>query len=362
MTPTSVGTNERVCPRCKTVSAGRAACVRCGQRLAETAVDATRPPRLQTRLPPYPGVNWIERCLVALMLAQGIYFGVRLLYHSLAQEVPVLGEFNSVFLSSLSEQILQVSAMLVAALATCGGHAYGLLVGSLMGLVNAGLLLLTARALNGTITPEQWIGFPLLQLLAGMLGGATAMRIWRPFRSLPNLELREDPNRDSETLLQQAYVPPVRWGRVLCGTAIAVGGSCWAHQISEFLNRSAAQAAGGGLYYSSFFVWEIATLLVIFGGAWAGGTTGCGLKQGILTGILTASILMGLVHTVGLEQFQAYNLVLEQFKVPTEGGLAPRDLFLYVGGNTFLASIFGGWLGGQLLPPLLRRRKSLPWE
>jgi hypothetical protein len=115
-----------------------------------------------------------------------------------------------------------------------------------------------------------------------------------------------------------------------------------------------ALAAG---HQAEFLTWQLAVLAIVAGAGIAGAGTGRGLSQGLAVGLATCLTLSVLYLSRGLEVLPGQEPVCELLGLPVQRGrLSPQSVsFLFT--CTIVVGALGGWLGGQLLPPLGRARK-----
>src|SRR5581483_6949455 len=93
------------------------------------------------------------------------------------------------------------------------------------------------------------------------------------------------PDRPTATVAE-----PLPWGRIILGTAVAVGGTLWARMIRDFV----VVASGGSGYemqQSQFITWEISVVAQVIGGGIAGASTRGGAVYGLWVGLPAAGLL-----------------------------------------------------------------------
>ncbi|HEY8504842.1 MAG TPA: hypothetical protein VIL46_09685 [Gemmataceae bacterium] len=343
---------QGVCPQCREMFSGRLLCPACGVQLTSTNRRSPRfaPRRLETVPPPERPGGVFARLLIGLLVAQGLYYGLRRIVSAglLASGLP--GGWWEGSAGVVTAQVFQGAGLLAGALVAAGGHPRGVAIGTCLGVFNAVTFLLPALARGESFARSFAYDQPLLQLLLGTLAGAVAVRVWRPF---PEPTAGEWEGEAAPELVVSRAPPRVNWLRLILGTALAAAGSIWAEEAQEFLmTEGSGLFRGGSLAQSQFVTWQIATLAVVAGAAWAAAGSRAGPLHGFLTGAAAAATLIAVHLARGAEEFPAYQFWFDLLGVPTAGGLAPRDLLVYVGGSTVAVGCLGGWLGGQLFPPM----------
>jgi hypothetical protein len=331
-----------VCPQCNDSYEQRLQCPSCGVRLI---YQQSRPTASSTA--PEQGGRWQQtpwgRILVGLLLAQGLYYGLR---HLCTAGLLATGEgsassvwatlYGLIFL-----QGLQALGLLVGGALAGAGKRQGIVYGAVIGVWNGVISVLVQPDGGNSLTAVTLYGQPILQTAFGAVGGLVGMLIWKP---LPVLTMPSAPRgplpvpRPRSRLV--LFAGPIAWGRVLAGTAVAVGGSIWANVILELM----LEASEGKLTISTHLqaqlvTWEITTLAILVGSGLAGASTNNGLKQGLCVGLAAGVILAGIRLSSAIPSF---------------------DSIVYTATTTIAVALLGGWFGGQLFPPLLRRKRLGP--
>ncbi|HXG12955.1 MAG TPA: hypothetical protein VNK04_24570 [Gemmataceae bacterium] len=326
-----------VCPRCNNSFDQRIQCPTCGVRLIYRHTSGTgRAPDENGRWQQTP---W-SRILVGLLLAQGLYYGLR---HLCTAGLLVTGDPSApnvwtTLYGLLFLQGLQALGLLVGGALAGAGKRQGIIYGAIVGIWNGVISVLVMPDRSNTLTAVTIYGQPILQMAFGAVGGLVGMLIWRP---LPRLSIPGIP-RPSVPLPALPRGPsvfsgPIAWGRVLAGVAVAVGGSIWANVILEMV----LEASEGKLTISSHLqaqlvTWEITTLAILVGSALAGATKANGLKQGLCVGLGATVVMIG---------------------IRLNNGAASVDTLVYTAATTLAVSLLGGWFGGSLFPPVVHRQR-----
>lgn len=335
-----------VCPQCKTSFDQRLQCPHCDVRLIyhESAGRAGNVPLVGAGA--WQQTPW-GRIFIGLLLAQGLYYGLRHL--CVAALLAVNAVDNDFLWTTLEGQLLvqgiQVVSLFIGGVFAGAGQIHGPVYGAVLGVWNGVFLVLVQPALFRTeqtqlLNTVSLYGQPLLQAALGCLAGWVGGRIWRPL-IIGESELRRKPPKPRQRVKLNLFVGPVAWVRVAIGTAIAVGGTLSAGAILDLVNRASDyHLAPETALQAQLVTWEITALALFVGSAFAGATTRNGFKQGLVVGLTTAGILCGI-----------------RLASPFP---APIHILILSSLGPVILGFSGGGFGGQLLPPLLEmpRRKS----
>lgn len=326
------------CPQCSSSFEQRLQCPTCGIRLVvpETLRGGFG---LLTQ-------GWqhtpVGRIFIGLLLAQGLFYGLRhlltglllLLLHGPSNMQEALTTLPGL----VGVQALQIVALLLAGLVAAAGQRSGLLLGLVLGVVN-GVIAVIAQQWPATATHSLLppYGQPLIQGFVGAVSGVMGGTIWKPLAVV----LAPDSAQMKRKPLTRPKVPlfagKIHWIRILCGSALTVAGCLSAH----FMLERALLASGDALVTETYWqekvvTWEIKALAMVLGGALAGIGTTNGFKQGVFVGILSGAVL---------------NIAL---------ALRSADWVVIVLTMTsaLCLSLAGGWFGGQLFPPLSNYKRA----
>lgn len=357
--PTGV---ELVCPRCNGVFKQRLLCPKCGIRLQNT--DAPRP------YSPLNGVSptsWYHgpwnRILIGLLLAQGLFYGLRMLTEALRMaidpETPAL-EWWASPLGFGVQQFLQAVGLLVGSVLAGAGQRRGFLVGTLVGLWNGLLFLLVQYLMHQPLTAVESYGQPIVQAAFGLLGGFVGSLVWKPLPTLTTPLVTPTPIRLPEIRAKRGpsvLSGPIAWSRVTVGIVVAVLGTLWANKIRDFvLAATEGKIAIETRTQAEFLTWEISVLAMLAGSTWAGANTRNGMKQGWAVGLGAGFTLIAVYLYLGGKNQPAQSLGfdLAGIRLPVNIHLQ-HFIFTFI--SVIILGMLGGWFGGQLLPPLHQRPK-----
>jgi hypothetical protein len=323
-----------VCPQCNGTFEQRWHCPACGIRLIYQAHHTRVAGRGPTESSNWQQTPW-GRILIGLLLAQGLYYGLRQVCTAgllASGEEGARDVWNTLY-GLVFLQGLQGVGLLVGGMLTGAGRRQGAFFGAVVGVWNGVISILVASTTAHGLTPVALYGQPILQTAFGALGGFLGSAIWRP---LPNLSLRTDsqPARVIEpSVKKQSFMDgPISWWRIVAGASVATGGTIWANVILELvLESSEGKLSIDSHLQAQLVTWEITALAMLAGGALAGATAANGLKQGLFVGLGVAAISAGI--RMGTPQFQLEPTILSGFAAVALG-------------------LVGGWFGRQLFPPM----------
>ena len=235
-----------VCPKCGEDYEQRLQCPRCHVRLAFE--PRSRPEVIENpwaRRDQWQNTYW-GRVLVGLLLAQGLYYGLRQLLTAglMASGDDGAKDVWTTLFGLVLGQALQAFGLLAGAVLTGAGQRRAFVLGAMVGAWN-GILFVVMQRLHATIlTPVALYGLPLLQIAFGAIGGTIGGLIWRPSPTL-TAPVAPAPAAAATSALAlrgrkwSLFDGPTAWGRVLLGVAVAVSGAIWSKVILDFVLESA---------------------------------------------------------------------------------------------------------------------------
>lgn len=320
-----------VCPHCATTHDQRTQCPTCGGRL-EYSDDRPRPSHAAPRWQHTP---W-GRIAIGLLLAQGLFYGLRQLATGLllALYPAATTPDETVALYGLVlTQALQALTLLAGGILAGSGQRNGAILGAVVGIWNGVLAGLAPQSAGLQFSAVALYGEPLLQLALGTLAGWLGGAIWKP---LPAAEPRGRVQRQRKAAPRPRvplFAGRIAGVRVTLGTALAVAGSLSATALFNLIVR----LGEGGLSESGnmldrLVTWEIKALALIAGAALAGANTHNGLKQGLCVGIATTLILAA-----------------TEYVEPARW----LEMVVLLSISTLCLCLVGGWFGSQLFPPVV---------
>jgi hypothetical protein len=147
---------------------------------------------------------------------------------------------------------------------------------------------------------------------------------------------------------------PTRWVQIAAAAALALGGIAGAEMVrSSLRGLPAGLLQLGGPSAASRVDFQLTVLAVLVASAVAGAGTGAGGRHGLYAGILTALGVLALRATAAEEALPGLDWLAEATCAPDT---SPRVVEVVLAGVALLAMTVGGWLGGQLFPPLKQHR------
>jgi hypothetical protein len=328
-----------VCPQCNASFDQRLQCPTCNVRLIyQHSSQSSRAGAGEG------GGRWQQtpwgRILVGLLLAQGLYYGLRHLFTAgllVTREDTPLNVWATLY-GLIFLQGMQAFGLLVGGALAGAGKRHGLIYGAVVGIWNGVISVLVQPDQAHALTAVTLYGQPVLQTAFGAVGGLLGMLIWKPLPRYEPLAVPRGKLPPPRPNGPSVFAGPIAWGRVLAGVAVAVGGTIWANTLLDMV----MEASEGKLTISTHLqaqlvTWEITTLAILVGSSLAGANTNNGLKQGLCVGLGAAAVLLGL--RIGAQQ-------------------APSvEQLVYTAATTLAVALLGGWFGGSLFPPLVQRKR-----
>lgn len=280
------------------------------------------------------------RILVGLILTQGLALGLKqLLTAGLLAGGEHVGAALWGTLTGLALlHSLHALGLLVGGALAGAGQSRGVLLGSFVGLCNGVAFLLMQPQTSQLLPDMTHLAQPLAHLVFGAMGGWIGKAIWRPTPRLALPEMKRDAVPAPALVEMRWLHGPIAWGRVIAGATLMACGVVWSNLIMNWM----IDASQGALTITTHFQarlasWEVSGLTMLIGAVLAGSATWNGTKQGLCVGVGGAVLYIGF-------QLANPNIQLETtvFAVMCMLGLG----------------LAGGWFGGQLFPPVGRRRRG----
>ncbi|HEY3789230.1 MAG TPA: hypothetical protein VGL71_10260 [Urbifossiella sp.] len=351
------------CPDCQSAFTGVSRCPRCSGLLLMPEESPTTPDTVGRSHTASYQPTPISRAIVGTITALGLYLGFRRL--TTGWVMATFEDADSWWLSEGSLIAIFVMQMISAgfgAMLASAGRSRGIALGGSVGGICGGLFLAAEIAAGAPPTQLVLLLQPFFLAVMGAIAGTVGAWVWPP---LPEFELPQPRVKKSSSIDLMSDAPkdasrPTVWYRILIGATIIVAGMTMAEKA-----RSSAEKASGGLLKVSsrgqgnFMSWQIATLAVLAGGAFAGAGTGAGIRHGVYAGLLGGIGITAFGLMRG-ELSQPEEYLLNWMNLAVEG---PRDpvALLGVGLGVMVATFVGGWFGGQLFVPLaplhMRKRR-----
>jgi len=344
------------CPKCHTQHSAAGRCMKCSSRLLSPgeAADALA---VSVALPPDAAAStFAGRVGVGCVVALGLHLAFR--------------EWTTAALGPTGELPASV----------------GFVIGFLLRLVTAGVggvmtgagrrQNFSGGAVVGLVCGLAWLlvdGYPQLvvdPLRGGLVGvmavaaGLTAMaagQVWPEPIVVPDAP---SPRDSSLMGLKPTNGPrrtgrPTRWLQVVFAVGLAVGGIAAAEWLRTGLRELPAGLMHlGGPSAAARVDFQLTVMLVMLAAVVAGAGTGAGFRHGLIAGVLTAVGVYVLRATAEADGLPGLDWLAE---ATCTSDTPPRSIETILAGLALAAMTVGGWLGGQLFPPLRRTRK-LPRE
>lgn len=336
----------RVCPRCRGFTQNTFLCPRCGVQTHEAEPNGS-----ELAAPILPDPPTIAGAVfVGLLIAQGATYALRHLVSAAVLWYQHWGPepaFWASFSGTVATQTIQAIALLMAAVFAGAGQSRPLIVGILLGALNALMFLVFQVVVRQPIEPLMYAQ-PFLQAAIGTIGSIIGARIWQPAPPPPALAAATGPGEESLSIVlpdEPEYLPPepFPWLRFAVGTIIGIGGTFGARWIRDFV-----VVAGGGTGHemqSNFITWQIAVLSQVIGGIIAGANSRQGAIYGFWVGIIAAAFIILVPSLVDMPAPDVSAWILGA------GASDSRPAALMIQGiQALFFGFLGGWLGALILP------------
>jgi len=307
--------------------------------------------RLQDYFPQLQPPFWM-RFLIGLILAQGLYYGLRELVLAYLYAVDASPHWWGTDGGWVAARSLQLTALFIGAVVAGAGHSRAVFLGLVLGICNSVIVLVAEYRLGSLPEGAVLYGQPVAHLVAGVAGGLLGQLVWRPVHAFPALPGMAPINyTPMEVLIRR---DPLRWAHILLGAALALVGTVGAERFRMFLSQ-AGTTTGGTLIQVQFVDWQLATLALLLGGAYAGANTRSGLRHGMIAGALAAAGLIVAQFSLQVAFFPAHEFWLGQLELLPLGGQVQLAGVFFCSVTAWLTVAAGGWLGGELMPPTIQR-------
>jgi hypothetical protein len=299
--------------------------------------------RLGRLAPRWQQTAW-GRILIGLMLAQGLFYGLRHLVTAgllTLQDEAASQELLRSPRGFLVMQGLQILTLIIGCVLAGGGQRQGGLLGAVVGLWNGAISVLALSNPMQALTTVAIYGQPLVHAAFGAVGGWIGCLVWKPLPTATGpgaSKLVRKLGGGGAKRRAALFAGEVAWFRILVGTAVAVAGTLSADKILDLVEEvSGGKFATITELQDQIVTWEIKALALLVGGFLAGSTKSNGLKQGLCVGIAAGSVLVG---------------------IPL-GANRGTPLFLAATlGASLGLSLVGGFFGCQLFPPVVSYRST----
>jgi hypothetical protein len=325
-----------VCPQCHSAYEQRLQCPHCEIRLDFLE---RRSPGGRGHAPrPWQVTIW-GRILIGLILAQGIFHGLRHLSVAwlLAVESGDQNELWGTVPGLLLLLSLQIVSLFFGALLAGAGQQQGALYGGVLGIWNGVLLVLVQPVQNEIMHAFAVYGLPLLHGALGALAGWVGSRVWKPITPVAVPGASRIVLKAVTRQRKKWFAGPIVFTRVIMGTSLAVAGGLWASVLLNLvINTSEHNLTTRSARQAEVVIWEITALAILTGAALAGALTRNGMKQGLVVGLGTSIVLLGIRLAAPVTP-SFFLLATTMFLPPIVG-------------------ILGGGFGSQLFPPLTALR------
>lgn len=341
------------CPKCHAQHPAAGRCPKCSSRLLSPgeAADALA---VSVAPPPEPiETTFAGRLGVGCVVALGLHLGLR------EWAVAALGSDEMSAAAPVGFAVgffLRLLTAAVGGLMAGAGRKLNFSGGAAVGLVSGLAWLLVDGFPNIAFDPQRVGLVGVMVVVAGLVAMA-AGQVWPEPVTVPDA-----PSPRGSSLLGLAPTGgkkptgvPTRWAQVLIAAAVAVCGVVAADAVRAGLRGLPAGLVNlGGPAAVSRVDFQLTVLFVVVAAVISGVGTGAGFRHGLLAGVLTGVGVIVVRNTTDEGTMPGLDWLAE---VATAPDTPARTVEMTLAAFAFLAMAAGGWLGGQLCPPLKRARK-----
>lgn len=352
------------CPDCQAAFAGTQNCPKCGTRLLapqDTFTDPAYHEKPSQHSDPLSG-TFLGRVVIGSLCSLGFLLAFREI--GLAVVGPREMDVTTVCL-------LRFLAVAAGSTLTGAGRKNGAQPGLAVGVFVGGLLTVNDVMASGGL--DMWwpiglaAGYPFVAGSAGWIGS----RIWPAPLELPNVPTSSAVTASRASFFSRASdIPekrrgprPTVWLRVFVGALLAFAAIIASDQIRLFLSKASIGVFNtGGSSRAAAVGAQLAAIVLLVGGMIAGANTGAGLRHGFFASILATVNLFISTAVRGNPTDPPVAGLFAYLDLPFVSLFDPGCGAIVAGTIVGLITA-GGWLGGQLFPPLApewMRHRRLP--
>lgn len=347
------------CQSCHAAYTGMASCPKCGSRLLSPQESFLFSGPAMTPAEKNRHQSTTKRVAVGAVVALGFYIGFR----EVSLALGILGVGGAT--DGGIDFALRLLSIIAGAILSGAGREQGFPTGLGVGAVAGGLLLIADTYIAGGPAMIGWVApaaMGVIALLAGPCGAVGAL-IWPPETEIPSIaQPKTASSRGSslsrlvEETADRDRTRPTLWLRVFVGAAIASAGLLLSEDIREWLSRgSGGLIQTGGAQRGPIIGFQVAIFLLWLGGLISAASTGAGARHGLLVGLFTAMAVYFASATRPDESFAPISGYYLTFSRGVESIVTNKQAALEIVSMIVGLTTFGGWLGGQLFPPLAPR-------
>jgi hypothetical protein len=346
------------CPDCQLAFASTHQCPKCGVRLIapqETFVEGpVAPPAPVENDEDYSEASpstFLGRVLVGSICSLGFLLAFRELGLAILGPRP---------LDVAAQCFLRFLAVGTGSLLAGAGRVNGSQTGLFVGVLVGALLTVNDMIISGG--PEFWwpvglaAGYPLVAGIGGWIGSVA----WPAPVELPRVAAPAAvaASRSSQLGRLDGASPvhhhqrPTAWLRVFLGALVAFAAIVASDQIRLFLAKASIGIFNtGGSSKAAAVGAQLAGIVFLIGGIIAGANTGAGFRHGLFAALLTLVNLYVSAYVRGFPVDPPIAGLFAYLDRPFQSLLDPESAGI-VALTILILVTAGGWLGGQLFPPL----------
>lgn len=336
------------CAKCHTQHPASGRCPKCSSRLLSPGEAADVLVRAPVRSRDAIPTTFTRRVIVGSVVALGLHLAFREWATALATALGQSADIAGGWLNFA----LRLTGAAVGGVLAGAGRPRAYLGGLLVGAVSGVAWLVVDAYPDPSLDPDR---LAAAAALAGA-GGLVALiggRVWPAPRDLP---VPESPRASSLLKLKPgegrvSKGRPTSWVRLVVGVTVAVCGLMAADAARDRLTKlpkGLLQVGGAGPVGA-----QIGGAMLLLGGMVAGASTGAGVRHGLLAGLAAGLAVVGLTALPPDGPPPAVQYVIERLGVADN----PRGGAGAAAAAALAAVTLGGWLGGSLFPPLVKRNR-----
>ncbi len=338
------------CSKCQTQFPATSRCPRCSSRLL-SPVEAAESLSTTVDLPPKPlQTTMMGRVFVGSILALGLHLAFR-------EWGAALGLFDesASAIGYLAGYFFRVVAAMAGGFFAGAGRVRAFSSGAMVGLLSGVGWLIVDSYPDLRLDPSNIGLMILIVTVAGccaLLGG----RIWPAIVEMPEVE---SPRRSSLLKLvvngkSPVLTRPTRWGRILVSSLAVLGAVLAADGGRVMLKKLPSGLLHlGGPSAVPMVDFQIAFLGIALASLIAGAGSGAGLRHGAIAGLISAITVCSAFTQQEPDSFPALEFLLDKLQAR---GTATQSV-LSLGACVAATVTLAGYVGGQLFPPLNKKRR-----
>jgi hypothetical protein len=296
-----------------------------------------------------------QRMLVGLLLAQGMYYGLRMLCAGvLMTSLDAAGQaaWWATLHGSVTTQVIQGLALLVGGAVAGAGSRRAPMAGGLLGVVNALLLIAVPVVQRQAVSEFLVLGLPLAHAAVGAVAGVLGATVWPPSPDLSGVPLAKpkEPGTSFRVKLDEVADPrpadePLPLVQLVAGAFVTVFGTVAAARVRDVLSQFVGGIDAG---QGPLVAWEMSLLAALLGGVMVGARLNRGGRNGLALGVTAGlGVLVVVIQQGGLRGWSMDTFINSLFAVNL---LSSATVPFALAVQTLAFCTLGGWTGSQIFP------------